>query len=95
MLKAIWPSLAHLHNDLSPGANITTAGASLLLVDISEGSLRNIVRHHVLLPILADTPPVHVCLPTEDSLPVPVQSHSRPSRMDRDTHLVIHQSPVK
>lgn len=26
MLKAIWPSLAHLPNHLSPGANITTAG---------------------------------------------------------------------
>ncbi|KAI1797159.1 NCS1 nucleoside transporter family [Ganoderma leucocontextum] len=26
MLKAIWPSLAHLHNGLSPGANITTSG---------------------------------------------------------------------
>ncbi|TBU38119.1 NCS1 nucleoside transporter family [Dichomitus squalens] len=26
MLKAIWPSLAHLHNGLAPGANITTAG---------------------------------------------------------------------
>ncbi|KAJ8469804.1 hypothetical protein ONZ51_g8748 [Trametes cubensis] len=26
MLKAIWPSLAHLHNGLRPGAHITTAG---------------------------------------------------------------------
>jgi nucleobase:cation symporter-1, NCS1 family len=26
MLKAIWPSLAHLHNDLSPSAHITTSG---------------------------------------------------------------------
>ncbi|TBU26191.1 permease for cytosine/purines, uracil, thiamine, allantoin-domain-containing protein [Dichomitus squalens] len=26
MLKAIWPSLAHLDNALAPGANITTAG---------------------------------------------------------------------
>ena len=25
MLKAIWPSLAHLHNDLADGAHITTA----------------------------------------------------------------------
>ncbi|PIL35616.1 transporter [Ganoderma sinense ZZ0214-1] len=26
MLKAIWPSLARMHNGLSPGANITTSG---------------------------------------------------------------------
>ncbi|EIN05896.1 NCS1 nucleoside transporter family [Punctularia strigosozonata HHB-11173 SS5] len=30
MLKAIWPSLAHLHNDLPAGANITTSGTFLI-----------------------------------------------------------------
>ena len=32
MLKAIWPSLAHLHNGLSPSANITTSGLSCPLL---------------------------------------------------------------
>ena len=31
MLKAIWPSLARLHNGLDPGANITTSGACWMM----------------------------------------------------------------
>ena len=30
MLKAIWPSIAHLPNHLPPGANMTTSGAQQL-----------------------------------------------------------------
>lgn len=31
MLKAIWPSLAHLHNDLPESSHITTVGESFCL----------------------------------------------------------------
>ena len=94
MLKAIWPSLARLHNELSPGANITTAGASLLLVDISEGSLRSIVRHHVLLPILAHPVPVHVRVSTEDPLAFPRQGLHCAPRVACNAHLGIRKSAV-
>ncbi|OBZ72482.1 hypothetical protein A0H81_08039 [Grifola frondosa] len=51
MLKAIWPSIAHLRNHLAPGANITTAAwlAMLIWAFVKVPSNKGLFEQHTTL----------------------------------------------
>ena len=95
MLKAIWPSLAHLNNGLAPGANITTAGMPVRSCQESHSCTDEDYRYHVLFPVLAHPVPLDVRLPTEDSMAIHDQGVRRPARMAGDAHLGIRQGAVE
>jgi hypothetical protein len=97
MLKAIWPSLAHLHNDLPAGANITTSGmhSAALRSDSKESLIiaGHIVanRNDVLLLILADSVPAYARFASKDPLVIHRQGHHCSPCLARDAYLVVHQ----
>ena len=95
MLKAIWPSLAHLHNGLSPGANITTLGLSCLSCGVAAADADIRVRIDVLLPVLAHSVPFHPRPTAEDPLALCGRIVRRPPSVVRHAYLVPRQGPVE
>ena len=96
MLKAIWPSLARMHNGLSLGANITTSG--LFCLKRGDAACQADVRarrNDVLLPLLAHSVSLHARLSSEDPMALHDQGVRRPACVARDAHLVLRQGAVK
>ena len=92
MLRAIWPSIARLPNRLPPGANITSTGEKSRQ---TTDSVTNATYRDALLLYLLDTAvPLHVYLPTEDSLVVRCEGYRRTHLLDWFAHLGIRQSSV-
>ena len=75
MLKAIWPSLAHLPNHLPTNANITTSGRCYDVMVISDLPIHYIYRNDVLFSVLATAIPFRAYLASEDSMALPRQSN--------------------
>jgi hypothetical protein len=96
MLKAIWPSFAHLPNHLPPSANITTSGTyelqPLILIKQKTYACQ---RDDLLLTLLAHTVPIHVRLSAEDTLAVLSQINYSSTHMVNAAYLGTGQSPSK
>ena len=93
MLKAIWPSIAHLPNHLPPGANITTSGARPL--SNSQTNAHVFRRNDLLLSFLVDSVPIYVRLSTEDTLAVLGEIDCSSAHMDSVAYLGDGQSAPK
>jgi hypothetical protein len=91
MLKAIWPSIAHLPNHLPPSANITTTGTSTG-PGLFLHSRRLLYRDDLLLSLLAYSTPFYVRLTAEDTLVVFGQSNHSTTDMAGFTYLGVRQS---
>jgi hypothetical protein len=97
MLKAIWPSFAHLPNHLPPSANITTSGACELLILIKQLDKKAYAfqRDDLLLSLLAHSVPILVHLSTEDTLAILSQISYCSTRMVSAAYLGTGQSTSK
>src|SRR6267154_5636384 len=98
MLKAIWPSFAHLPNHLPPSANITTSGACelvLMLIKQLDKKTYAFQRDDLLLSLLAPSVPIHVHLSTEDTLAILSQINYSSAHMVSAAYLGTGQSASK
>ena len=96
MLKAIWPSIAHLPNHLPPSANITTVGTFYWTAPKSGQLSRCLFyRNDLLLSVLAHSAPFYVHLTAEDTLAFLGQSDHCATNMVSDAYLGICQSAPK
>lgn len=93
MLKAIWPSISHVPNHLSPKANITTVGKYSLVLFTSN--LIDSIRYYVLLPLLAYPISLHVGVSTKDPAPFHCKNDHRTDCMGGHAHLGAHQGPSR
>ena len=91
MIKAIWPSIAHLPNHLPVSANITTSGTYPCRFVAPPFNLSRPQRPFVLLPLLAHPISVHVYLAPEDSMVVCGKGCHCSRCMDCHAHLVVRQ----
>jgi hypothetical protein len=94
MLKAIWPSIAHLPNHLPPSANITTSGARQL-VFISWTNAHEFRRNDLLLSLLVLSVPIYVRLSAQDTLAIFGQIDYSSAHMDSVAYLGDGQSTLK
>ena len=94
MLKAIWPSLAHLPNHLPENANITTSGKCYDVRVISGLPIHYIYRNDVLFSVLATAIPFHAYFASEDSMALPRQSNHCAYCVACYAHLGIRKSSL-
>lgn len=90
MLKAIWPSIAKIPNELPPSSNITTAGEPIQ--DVTACPLI-LCRNDVLFLILDTPASPDVGLTSEDQTFVHCERDSCSYCMAQHINLVIRQSP--
>lgn len=98
MLKAIWPSIAHIPNRLPASSNITTVGPFTEFY--SPHVLRNsntlyLFRHDVLLSLLAHSISSYVHITPEHQTFLHCQGNRRPYCMVEHPHLGLRQSPAQ
>ena len=92
MLKAIWPSVAKIPNELPASSNITTPGEPIFLQDSTACPLI-LCRNDVLLHILDTSASPDVGLSSEDQTFVHCERNSCSYCMAQHINLVIRQSP--
>lgn len=93
MLKAIWPSIAKIPNELpASSSNITTVGEPIFLQDSIVCPLI-LCRNDVLLRILDTPASPDVGLASEDQTFVHCERDNCSYCMAQHTNLVIRQSP--
>jgi hypothetical protein len=97
MLKAIWPSFAHLPNHLPSSANITTSGTCELRILIKQLNKKAYAfqRDDLLLSLLAHSVPIHVHISTEDTLTILSQINYSSAHMVSAAYLGTGQSAPK
>jgi hypothetical protein len=92
MLKAIWPSIAKIPNELPASSNITTSGEPIFLQD-STVCLLILYRNDVLLLILDTPASPDVRLASEDQTSVHCERDNCSYCMAQHINLVVCQSP--
>ena len=92
MLKAIWPSIAKIPNELPASSNITTAGGPIFLQD-STLCLQIPCRNDVLLLILDTPASPDVGLASEDQTFVHCERDNCSYCMGQHINLVVRKSP--
>ena len=92
MLKAIWPSIARIPNELPPSSNITTVGEPIFLQDPAACPLI-LCRIDVLFLILDTSASPDVGLASENQTFVHCERDNCSYCVAQHINLVIRQSP--
>ena|SRR5216684_944591 len=93
MLKAIWPSIAHLPNHLPANASITSTGIGWAP---SQFQQRSSVLRTALLPyLLVHSVPFHVRLTPEDTISLLGKSNNSTTNVVSPAHMGICESTPK
>jgi hypothetical protein len=92
MLKAIWPSIVKIPNELPASSNITTVGQPIFLED-STVCLLILCRNDVLLLILDTPASPDVGLASEDQTFIYCERDNCSYCLAQHINLVVRQSP--
>ena len=92
MLKAIWPSIAKIPNELSASSNITTAGEPMMFLQDFTVYLLILWRNDLLLHILDTPASPDVDLAPEDQTFVYCERNNCSCCMAQHINLVVCQS---